>query len=91
MDKLMPEEIRLHNTTKVTPYGQLLRHIRILHCESLKDFADAIGYSTANVNGIEMGRYPITPDFTLKVYHHYSRKLTREKMTQFLSKEKADG
>lgn len=54
-------------TEKLTPFGKMVRKLRIDHSLLLKEMADAVGMSSAWLSGVETGRKPIPAGLVDKV------------------------
>lgn len=52
---------------KLTPFGKMVRKLRIDHSLRLKEMADAVGMSSAWLSGVETGRKPIPAGLVDKV------------------------
>jgi len=52
---------------KLTPFGKMVRKLRIDHSLLLKEMADAVGMSSAWLSGVETGRKPIPAGLVEKV------------------------
>ncbi|WP_254215938.1 helix-turn-helix domain-containing protein [Burkholderia multivorans] len=54
-------------TNPLTPYGMLVRALRIVAGTTLMDMADALLTTPAKLSAMEFGRAPVTPEFAFDV------------------------
>jgi HTH-type transcriptional regulator, competence development regulator len=66
-----------------TPFGKLVRKLRIEHDLTLKNMADEFGFSSAYLSALEMGDKNVTEDTVNKVSEFFKLSIQdREKLSQ---------
>ncbi|CAK1568559.1 Uncharacterised protein [Burkholderia pseudomallei] len=58
-------------TNPLTPYGMLVRALRIVSGTTLMDMADALLTTPAKLSAMEFGREPVTPEFAFDVAAYF--------------------
>jgi transcriptional regulator with XRE-family HTH domain len=74
----------LENEMKVTELGKFLRKLRIDHGEVMKEMADRLGFTSAYLSAIELGKRSIPEGFSSKIIGMYGLDKTTSESLELL-------
>lgn len=71
MSRFMQTDSDLTNS-KLTPFGEFVREMRMARGKYLKNMADFIGLSSAYLSGVEFGRNELTKEILQKTFEFFN-------------------